>query len=500
MSAKPVQAHYTDIGRSARRSRAMAVPRHVRARSAATAAVLSFVFPGAGQAYARRWRPALLFGLPALLLLLVLLAELGQGASHIVGRLFDPWIAVSVMVGVVVFGAWRAAAVVHAWRSARRSLLSWMLVPVLLALIVGMHSFVFVNAAALMGAGNEIFSSDDSFLDDPLSSPTPAPSGDGTVAVVPTPSPITDPLATVPPGYEDYEEEFFPEPEPQIVYGPPAAYDITAIDEHDDGLLNVLLVGIDWKPGRTHRLTDSMIVVSVNSDSGAVYMFRVPRDIARFDLYDGGNYNGKLNTFAGFANRNPERYPEGGMQSLAYQIGYLLGVPIDYYAAVDIPGFDAVVKAVGGVTINNEKEINDTYTGFHLAAGEQRLTAEQTLMYVRSRKGTSDFARARRQQQVLTALRREMMRPEKLASLPGIVDAIAGVLRTNFPREQIDDLMTLAEQVDDQPTNTWVFKFPEWSHHPPRSETNGRSLMFLRMDLIEELSIELFGEKSLYSR
>jgi LCP family protein required for cell wall assembly len=473
----------------------MAVPRAEDERSAATAAALSFLFPGAGQAYVRRWRPALLFALPALLIVLVLANELSQGTSHLVARMFDPWVGATVLLAVIVFGAWRMASVVHAWRVGRRSLLAWMLLPVLLLVIVGTHGFAAVNAAAMIGAGDRIFG-DDSFLDDPLPS-APLPS-DGGIAVLPTP--ITDPRVTIPPGWEDYEEEFFPEPEPQIEVGPAPAFDISAIDEQSDGLLNVLLVGIDWKPGRTHRLTDSMIVVSVNAESGAVYMFSFPRDIARFELYDGGTYSGKLNTFAGFAQRNPERYPEGGMQSLAYELGYLLGVPIDYYAAVDIPGFETVVKSVGQLTVYNEKEINDLYTGFYLPAGEHRLSPQEVLMFVRSRKGSSDFARARRQQQVLTALRREMLKPEKLANLPSIVDAVSQVLRTNFPREQMDGLLTLAEQVDDQPTNSWVFKFPEWSHHPPRSETNGRSVMFLKMDLIEALSIELFGEKSLYSR
>jgi LCP family protein required for cell wall assembly len=474
----------------------MAVPDGVRGPSATVAATLSFLFPGAGQAFARRWRAALVFAVPALLVVLLLASELSQGTSHLIGRLFDPWFSLSFILGAIALGAWRVAAVFHAWRAGRRSPLSWLLLPVLLVLIVGMHGYAVVNAAALMGAGDRIFSGEGDILDEPSPTPTISPGASG---VIVEPSPTVDPQATVPPGWEDYVDDFVPEPEPQIDYGPAAEYNIADIDEHADGLLNVLLVGIDWKPGRSHRLTDSMIVVSVNSETGAVYMFSFPRDLARFNLYDGGTYNGKLNTFAGFANRNPERYPEGGLQSLSYQVGYLLGVPIDYYAAVDIPGFDTVLRALGRVTITVDKEINDTYTGFHIMPGTHRLTPEQTMMYVRSRKGTSDFARARRQQQVLTALRQEMLKPEQLANLPSIVDAISGVLRTNYPREQIDHLLTLANQVDESPTNTWVFKFPEWAHHPPRSETNGRSLMFLKMDRIEALSIELFGAKSLYS-
>jgi LCP family protein required for cell wall assembly len=478
----------------------MAVPRHQPpARSASAAVVLSFLVPGLGQLYARRWRAALGFALPVVLFAAIAVHESSQGPAHLVGRLLDPAIGVALVIALVGLAAWRIAAVLDAWRTGRRTLLSWTLVPSLVLVIVGTHGFGAINAAALVGAGERIFGAD-TLLDDPPPVPPGVPAGSSAPGASSEPPPSVDPQATVPPGYEDYPDEVFPEPEPVINAGPAPAFDIAAIDEQADGLLNVLLVGIDWKPGRDHRLTDTMIVVSVNADTGAVYMFSFPRDVAEFPLYDGGTYSGKLNSFAGYAHKHRDRYPDGGMQSLAYQLGFLLGVPIDYYAAVDIPGFEKVVRAVGGVTIHNDRPIDDSYTGFKLPVGEHRLNAEEALMYVRSRKGSSDFARARRQQVVLAALRREMLRPAKLPSLPAVVDAVADVVRTNFPRDQLGELLALAERVEDQPTNSWVFKFPEWAHHPPRTETNGRSLMFLRLDLIEQLSLELFGERSLYSR
>ncbi len=63
-----------------------------------------------------------------------------------------------------------------------------------------------------------------------------------------------------------------------------------------------MLVGIDWRPGRDSKRTDTILVVSANSDTGEVLMFSFPRDTQRFPLYKGGTYNGKINTFARFAN------------------------------------------------------------------------------------------------------------------------------------------------------------------------------------------------------
>ena len=59
--------------------------------------------------------------------------------------------------------------------------------------------------------------------------------------------------------------------------------------------------------------------------------------------------------------------------------------------------------------------------------------------------------------------------------------------------------MELADQVEAEPSQSWVFQYPEWATHYRRIYTNGRSVIFLRMDKIAALSIELFGEKSLWN-
>ncbi len=499
--------------RSRPRSRSMAVPRRKARTSATVAATLSFFLPGAGQAYARRWRPAVIFGLPMLVVVLLVGAELSQGISRLAARLLDPSVAISVMVAAVVLGVWRALAVVHAWQIARRTPFRSRVVPLLLTLIVATHGYAFVSASAMLDAGDRIASGGDSLLEPVAASPSPrAPLFAGSSASSPRstapPSGATvEPSASGNPEADEdpyNDEEGYEEEEPTIIGGPPAEYDIEAIATHSDGLLNVMIAGIDWMPGRTSRRTDTLIVVSVDIQSGDVYMFSFPRDLADFPLYTGGTYSGKINSFAGFASKKPQKFPDGGMKSLAHQLGYLLGIPIDYYAAVDIPGFEKVVDAIGGVTVYNEQAINDHYIhggrGFFLPVGEHRLNAAQTLDYVRSRKGSSDFARARRQQQVLAALRREMIRPDKLASLPSIVNSIGQVLRTDFPSDRLGELIALSEKVKDDPTGKYVFRQPDWAMFYPRSEERRRSLTTLRIDKLRELSLELFGEKSLYNR
>ena len=57
------------------------------------------------------------------------------------------------------------------------------------------------------------------------------------------------------------------------------------------------------------------------------------------------------------------------MKALSYEVGYMLGIPIDYYASVNMLGFIEVVEQVGSVTVNNTRNIHDTTLEFDLGAG-----------------------------------------------------------------------------------------------------------------------------------
>lgn len=462
-------------------------------RSGAVAAFLSAIFPGLGQAYLGDRRTALIFAAPviALIVFLVLVVS-SRGAAY---RIIDPTIAFGLLILVVLFGIWWIGAVVHAWRGGWHEGGASIAIVALLVLTVGSADvWGAVSLWRVRNGGERIFTGD------PLNeSPPPA-----TLSPTPLPPGVTpDPNATPtqrPPDYVNPHEEPTNQPEPNIEPGATPGFNITQIDAESDGLLNVLLVGLDWQPGRTSKRTDTILVVSANSETGELLMFSFPRDVARFPLYNGGIYNGKINTFAGFANRNPELYPDGSMRSLAYEVGYLLGIPIDYYASVNMPGFMSVVEQVGGITVNNTRDIHDTNLQFYLAPGEHRLNAADALRYVRSRHGSGgDFGRAERQQQVLSALRREFLKPQNIIRLPDLVEALSLVISTDFPPGQIDRLVELADQVQAEPSESWIFKYPEWADHLRQTETGGRSVIFLRMDKIAALSIEQFGEKSLWN-
>lgn len=471
-------------------------------RSGVVAAALSFIFPGLGQAYLGYRRSAIIFAAPIVVLLAVLLLfVLMDGVNRVGAKLLNPTIALGAALLVLVVGVWWIVNVINAWRGGRHAGINAVITPAILVVALVTGTLYGTDWMYRLSVADRNFGTGcDPTLDCP---PSPTASG---IAVAPTTSPPPS-GPTIPP--EETPEPT--EPPATIAPGPSPSFDITVIDAQNDGWLNVLLLGLDVRCAGglvTGANTDTMMVVSANSTTGDVYMFSFPRDIAGFPLYVGGTMPGywKLNTFAGYTKQHPETFPEPGQPALAYEIGYLLGIPIDYYASINLCGFPQLIDEIGGVDVCNTKQIDDpSYhwmdgrdLGFHLAPGRYHMDGASALAYARSRHGSSDFARAKRQQQILSAVRVALLKPQNIARLPEIVNTVGGLVHTNFPPDQIEQLLALAGSVQDDPTGQYVFNPPVWANSPPLNQTNGRSVQFLNLDAIAALSIAVFGDKSLY--
>ena len=200
--------------------------------------------------------------------------------------------------------------------------------------------------------------------------------------------------------------------------------------------------------------------MSVDPEAKTGVMASLPRDLARFPLWKGGTFTGKINSLMSYARRHPEEFPDGPTTTLVKEVGYLVGVPVHYYAAVNLEGFVTLIDLVGGVTVDNERAINDPAyggwtdgrkIGFYLPAGKQRLDGQEALAFVRSRKGAgdNDFTRARRQQQLLLALQKKMTDPAMLPKLPAILDAAGDTLKTNFPASRLSEMLDLGRSIED---------------------------------------------------
>jgi len=106
----------------------------------------------------------------------------------------------------------------------------------------------------------------------------------------------------------------------------------------DGERINVLLVGVDAKRDRTAILTDTMMVASLDPVGRSVSLLSVPRDLVDTPLGNGDVFGPKLNSLLGYADRNPDAFPQGGMRALQDAVGSLLDIPIHYYAKLDFSG------------------------------------------------------------------------------------------------------------------------------------------------------------------
>ena len=233
----------------------------------------------------------------------------------------------------------------------------------------------------------------------------------------------------------------------------------------------MLLLGVDKTPQRTETLTDTMMVVSLDPVGKTVSMVSIPRDIVNAPLPNGDVYGPKLNSLMSYADRHRDAFPQGGVRALQDAIGSLLGIPIHYYARLDFVGFMKMIDAVGGVDVTVARPISDPgYDGYgfdgrgwSITAGEHRLDGANALAYARSRKGAgdSDFTRAARQQQILSAFRQKVTSGGSiLFQIPDLFGAVGDAIRSDVPVEQLPELAATMEEVGSGGVTSVVIKAP----------------------------------------
>ena len=112
------------------------------------------------------------------------------------------------------------------------------------------------------------------------------------------------------------------------------------------GTINVLLLGVDSRPGEKLGRTDTIIVVSVNPNAKYVTMLSIPRDL--WVYLPGTEKFDRINTADIWGNR----YKLGDrVDFLAETIRYNLGIPVNYYAIVNFAGVQQIIDKIGGVEV-----------------------------------------------------------------------------------------------------------------------------------------------------
>ena len=217
--------------------------------------------------------------------------------------------------------------------------------------------------------------------------------------------------------------------------------------------VTVLLLGLDLRatggvdaPSRT----DTMILVTIDPVTKKAGMLSIPRDL--WVAIPGHGMN-KINTAHFFG----EAEKKGGGPELARKtVEQDFGVHVQYWARVDFHGFEQLVDAVGGVTVDATRPVKDDLypteqngiRRVYIPTGLQHLTGAEALWFARSRHSDNDFGRGSRQRQVLLAARQRLLQPSVIPKIPQLIGIAQSSVQTNIPFTQWLPLLNLARQVD----------------------------------------------------
>ncbi len=208
--------------------------------------------------------------------------------------------------------------------------------------------------------------------------------------------------------------------------------------------INVLLLGIDRRPGEAFPArADAIIVARIEPEHRRIALLSLPRDLVA--PIPGWGWS-RINAAMVYGELNPAL--GGGVALTRRTISELLSVPIDYTITIDFSGFIGAIDAIGGVTIDVPVELYDPlyptmdygYTIAHFRPGVQHMDGSRALMYARIRHMDSDWERMKRQQAVIVAALaqvRERNAVGRLESIAASMTALRGYVTTDIPETQL---------------------------------------------------------------
>lgn len=258
--------------------------------------------------------------------------------------------------------------------------------------------------------------------------------------------------------------------------------------------LNVLLLGLDRRPGETAvARTDTMMVATVNPLDNYVGLLSIPRDLW-VTLPDGSQ--NRINTAHFFAEAKAKG---AGPQAAIDTVASNFGLSLNRYARIDFAGFVQVIDAVGGITVDVKSTIVDyeypTYDygtqTIEFDPGIQHMDGERALQYARTRHSSSDFDRAKRQQAVMAAFVGRLMEPDAWPRLPALVLAIQSAVDTNLTPVDVVRVIPTLILVGPQHIDRQVL---EGNLVQPYTTSGGAAVQLPVWERINPLLFKMFGE------
>lgn len=219
------------------------------------------------------------------------------------------------------------------------------------------------------------------------------------------------------------------------------SFGVVAEEEETCGWENILLLGGDSRSSDSYRLTDTMMILSINRDEAMVKMTSIMRDT--WVEFPGLDKKGKINAANVY----------GGPELAIQTVNNNFGTDIEDYVIVNMEDLKEIVDMLGGVTVEiteAEKNKINASGGSVSNSGSVWLDGSEALAYCRIRSIDSDYKRVMRQQNVLIALAAKAQDMD-VDDLMKVAEDIFEIVNTSLEKDELENLATalMVVEVDD---------------------------------------------------
>lgn len=224
----------------------------------------------------------------------------------------------------------------------------------------------------------------------------------------------------------------------------------------ENGRINILLLGAAGKGKPGQNLTDTVMIASIDTQNDRVALLSLPRDLY-VKIPETKNHT-KINSLYQYGLSN-----DLGAGPVKKSVEEITGLAIHYFAVVDFAAFTKIVDDLGGINVMNERDIYDarypgpgySYETFELKKGFQHLDGPTALKYVRERHDDpdGDFGRAKRQQQVIQAVKNKVFSLGtffNVIAVNKLLDDLGENVKTDIAMDELEGFIALSRRVDTQ--------------------------------------------------
>lgn len=202
---------------------------------------------------------------------------------------------------------------------------------------------------------------------------------------------------------------------------------------NEDGIFTMYISGIDtFGAISTKSRSDVNILAVVNTNTRQVLLISTPRDYY-VPLSISGGAKDKL-THAGIY----------GVNVSEDTLAMLYGIDIDYYFRVNFSGFEQLIDALGGITVQSDYTF-DVEPSFHYEQGANYVNGIEALAFARERHAFAegDRQRGKNQMAVITGVINKMMSPAILKNFSGLMEGLEGSFESDMSYEDLSGLVKM---------------------------------------------------------